>query len=83
MKLIINITISIGIYSFLEIYSGGHFEWVFILFFILCCLATSVMLAAWTTGGFKERIKKTMPFAFPINTIAVIVGYAFETIKVL
>ena len=83
MKLTINITLSIGICSFLELYSSILLSWVLIPFFILCCLVTSFMLTAWTKGSFKERIKRTMPYAFPLNTLAFVIGYAYETIKVL
>jgi len=41
------------------------------------------MLTAWVKGTFKERINKTMPFALPLNILTFLVGYVYETIKVL
>jgi hypothetical protein len=83
MKLTINIIISIGICCSLGLYSGGLFSWVLIVLFILCCLVTSIMLTVWVKGSFKERIKKTMPYAFPLNILTFLAGYVYETIKVL
>lgn len=82
-KLIANIVFSIGICSFLGLYSGGLFSWGLILSFIICCLITSFLLTAWTKGSFKERMKKTVPYAFPMNTITFVIGYVIETLKVL
>lgn len=83
MKLTINIILSLGIICFLSVYSNEMMAVSIVPLFILCCFITSMLLTTWTKGTFKEKIKKTIPYSFPINTVAFLIGYAIETLKVL
>jgi len=68
---------------FLIVYSCGFFPLPIIPLFIISCIITSFLLSIWINGNLKERLHKTLPFAFPINTIAFVIGYFYETLKVL
>ncbi|MFZ6053519.1 hypothetical protein [Halocola ammonii] len=83
MKTIITTVILFGLCFYLTAYSSGHFVVMTIPILILIGALATLLISIWTKGEFWQRQIKASKIAFPLSAMVFLIGYFYETLKVM
>jgi len=82
MKSILLTVVLFGISMYVTLYSSG-FLFIMLPVLLGAAVLSTGLLAIWFTGSYKARLLRASRFAFPAVPLVFLLGYAYETIRVL
>jgi len=83
MKTIITTAILFGLCFYLTAYSSGHFVIMTIPILILIGVIATLLISIWIKGEFWQKQIKASKIGFPFAAIIFLMGYFYETIRVM
>lgn len=76
------LTILVSLLTFISSHPTEKYKGIFLVLCVVvfCGSIASLMLILWFKGTFKERLKKSASFAFPLAAFSMLLGYFYVVI---